>query len=417
MNAAPGSSDSGSSGSGPSDSGRPDSGPLDALDLARRLIRCPSVTPEEGGALDLLEGVLGGLGFTCHRLPFSEPGTAEVDNLYARLGAGGRNFCFAGHTDVVPVGDAKAWRVDPFGAEVMDGALYGRGAVDMKGAIACFVAAAARLLKARGGAFDGSVSLLITGDEEAEAINGTRKMLGWLAERGETLDVCLVGEPTSSETLADTIKIGRRGSLNGQLTVHGTQGHTAYPQLADNPLHHLVRMLDAVASDPLDRGTTHFPPSGLQITTIDVGNEVGNVIPATARAALNVRFNDAHDSAAIEAWLRRHFDAALDSTTKGDTAGARYQLAVRVSGESFLCPPGPLSDLLGRAVEATLGRTPELGTTGGTSDARFIKDHCPIAELGLLNATAHKVDEHVGLDDLRGLEAVYGAALDNYFPE
>jgi succinyl-diaminopimelate desuccinylase len=394
----------------------PDTGPLDALDLARRLIRCPSVTPAEGGALELLEEVLGGLGFTCHRLPFSEPGTAEVDNLYARLGAGGRNFCFAGHTDVVPVGDAKAWRVDPFGAEVVDGALYGRGAVDMKGAIACFVAAAARFVETRGGAFDGSISLLITGDEEAEAINGTRKVLGWLAERGENLDACLVGEPTSNETLADMIKIGRRGSLNGRLTVHGTQGHTAYPQLADNPLHHLVRMLDAVASDPLDRGTAHFPPSGLQITTIDVGNEAGNVIPAAARAALNVRFNDAHDSAAIEAWLRRHFDAALSaSRASGGAAGARYELAVRVSGESFLCPPGPLSDLLGRAVEATLGRTPELGTTGGTSDARFIKDHCPIAELGLLSATAHKVDEHVSLDDLRGLEAVYGAALDDYF--
>ncbi len=395
----------------------PNSGPLDALDLAQRLIRCPSVTPLEGGALDLLEEVLGGLGFTCHRLPFSEPGTADVDNLYVRLGTGGPNFCFAGHTDVVPVGDAKAWRVDPFGAEIVDGILYGRGAVDMKGAIACFVAAVARFLETRGGAFGGSISLLITGDEEAEAINGTRKVLAWLAERGETLDACLVGEPTSNENLADMIKIGRRGSLNGRLTVTGTQGHTAYPQLADNPLHHLVRMLDAVASDPLDRGTAHFPPSGLQITTIDVGNQAGNVIPAEARAALNVRFNDAHDGAAIEAWLRRHFDAALDSEATGGKVGARYELAVRVSGESFLCPPGPLSDLLGRAVEATLGRTPELGTTGGTSDARFIKDHCPIAELGLLNATAHKVDEQVTLDDLRGLEAVYGAALDGYFSE
>ncbi len=394
----------------------PPNDPLDTLDLARRLIRCPSVTPVEGGALDVLEEVLGGLGFICHRLPFSEPDTAEVDNLYARLGTGGRNFCFAGHTDVVPVGDAAAWRVDPFGAEVVDGVLYGRGAVDMKGAIACFVAAAARFLEARGGELDGSISLLITGDEEAEAINGTRKMLAWLAERGEVLDACLVGEPTSNENLADMIKIGRRGSLNGRLTVHGTQGHTAYPQLADNPLHHLVRMLDAVASDPLDRGNDHFPPSGLQITTIDVGNQVSNVIPAEARAALNVRFNDEHDSAAIEAWLRRHFDAAIETAPNG-TRGASYELAIRVSGESFLCPPGPLSDLLCRAVETTLGRTPELGTTGGTSDARFIKDHCPIAELGLFNATAHKVDEHVSLDDLRGLEAVYRAALDGYFSE
>ena len=398
----------------------PDIGSLDTLDLAQRLIRCPSVTPVEGGALDLLEAVLGGLGFTCHRLPFSEPGTADVDNLYARLGDAGPNFCFAGHTDVVPVGDAKAWRVDPFGAEIVDGALYGRGAVDMKGAIACFVTAAAHFLETRGREFGGSLSLLITGDEEAEAINGTRKMLAWLAERGETLDACLVGEPTSNDALGDMIKIGRRGSLNGRLTVTGTQGHAAYPQLADNPLHHLVRMLDAVTAEPLDAGNAHFQPSSLQITTIDVGNEVSNVIPAEARAALNVRFNDAHDSAAIEAWLRRRFDAALAGAPDGapnGTRGARYELAIRVSGESFLCPPGPLSDLLGRAVEATLGRTPELGTTGGTSDARFIKDHCPIAELGMLNATAHKVDEHVSLDDLRGLEAVYGAALDGYFPE
>ncbi len=385
---------------------------IDPLDLSRALIRCPSVTPEEGGALDLLEWVLGGLGFTCHRLPFSEPGTADVDNLYARLGTQGRNFCFAGHTDVVPVGDAKDWCVDPFGAEIVDGTLYGRGAADMKSAIACFVAAAARFLDLRNGDFDGSLSLLITGDEEAMAINGTRKVLAWLAERGETLDACLVGEPTSNERLADMIKIGRRGSLNGRLTVHGTQGHAAYPQLADNPLHHLVRMLDAVTAEPLDAGNAHFQPSSLQLTTIDVGNIAGNVIPAKAEAALNVRFNDEHDGAAIEAWLRRHFDAALDATR-----GARYELAIRVSGESFLCSPGPFSDLLCQAVETVLGRTPELGTTGGTSDARFIKDYCPIAELGMLSATAHKVDEHVGLDDLRGLEAVYGAALDNYFAD
>ncbi len=389
----------------------PDTGPLDAIDLARRLIRCPSVTPAEGGALDLLEGVLSGLGFTCHRLPFSEPGTADVDNLYARLGTQGRNFCFAGHTDVVPVGDAKDWRADPFGAEIVDGTLYGRGAVDMKSAIACFVAAAARFLETRGGEFDGSMSLLITGDEEAAAINGTPKMLAWLAERGETLDACLIGEPTSNENLADMIKIGRRGSLNGRLTVHGTQGHAAYPQLADNPLHHLLRMLDAVTAEPLDAGNAHFQPSSLQLTTIDVGNGAGNVIPAKAETALNVRFNDEHDGTGIEAWLRRRFDAALDTSR-----GAHYELAVRVSGESFLCPPGPLSDLLSQAVETVLGRTPELGTTGGTSDARFIKDHCPIAELGLLNATAHKVDEHVSLEDLRELSAVYGAVLDGYFP-
>ena len=392
-------------------SDQPDPDALDPVDLAQRLIRCPSVTPEEGGALDLLERVLGGLGFTCHRLAFREAGTAEVENLYARLGSAGPNFCYAGHTDVVPVGDAEAWSVDPFAAEIVNGALYGRGAVDMKGSIAAFLAALAGFLERRGGAFDGSISLLITGDEEAEAVNGTRKVLAWLEQRGETLDACLVGEPTSNETLADMVKIGRRGSLNARLTAFGTQGHTAYPQLADNPLHHLVRMLDAVISEPLDAGSTHFQPSNLQLTSIDVGNSVSNVIPAQARAAFNLRFNDLHSGAGIEAWLRARFDAALDAAR-----GARYELEVRVSGESFLCPPGRFSEIVCGAVERALGRTPELGTTGGTSDARFIKDHCPIAELGLLNATAHKVDEHVSLADLRGLGAVYGAVLDAYFP-
>ena len=390
---------------------KPDPDALDPVDLAQRLIRCPSVTPEEGGALDLLERVLGGLGFTCHRLAFREPGAAEVENLYARLGAAGPNFCYAGHTDVVPVGDAKAWSVDPFAAEIVDGTLYGRGAADMKGSIAAFLAALSGFLERRGGAFGGSISLLITGDEEDVAVNGTRKVLTWLEERGEKLDACLVGEPTSNETLADMVKIGRRGSLNGRLTAFGTQGHSAYPQLADNPLHHLVRMLDAVTAEPLDEGNAHFQPSSLQLTSIDVGNGASNVIPAQARAAFNVRFNDLHSGAGIEAWLRERFDAALDASR-----GARYELEVRVSGESFLCPPGPFSELIRGAVERTLGRTPELGTTGGTSDARFIKDHCPIAELGLLNATAHKVDEHVSLADLRSLGAVYGAVLDAYFP-
>jgi succinyl-diaminopimelate desuccinylase len=388
-----------------------DTSALDPLDLAQRLIRCPSVTPEEGGALDLLEEVLGSLGFTCHRLVFSEPGAAEVQNLYARRGTSGRNFCYAGHTDVVPVGDAGSWSVDPFAAEVVNGALYGRGAADMKGSIAAFLAALAGFLERRNGGFDESISLLITGDEEAEAVNGTRKVLSWIEARGERLDACLVGEPTSNEALADMVKIGRRGSLNGTLTAFGTQGHTAYPQLADNPLHHLVRMLDAVASEPLDRGNAHFQPSSLQLTSVDVGNHASNVIPAQARAAFNVRFNDLHSSAAIEAWLRERLDAALEASR-----GARYELKVRVSGESFLCPPGPFSALICDAVERTLGRRPELGTSGGTSDARFIKDFCPIAELGLLNATAHKVDEHVSLADLRDIGAVYGAVLDAYFP-
>ncbi len=378
---------------------------LDCIDLTRRLIRCPSVTPAEGGALDLLQEVLEGLGFTCHRLIFSEPGTADVDNLYARLGAKGANFCYAGHTDVVPVGDPADWSADPFGGELHDGWVYGRGAVDMKGSVAAFVSALAGFLGRRGTDFGGSISLLITGDEEDMAINGTRKVLGWLAERGERLDACLVGEPTSNERLGDMVKIGRRGSLTARLTVRGIQGHTAYPHLADNPLHHLVRMLGALTGEALDGGSQFFPPSSLQLTTIDVGNTASNVIPAQATAAFNIRFNELHSGAGLERWLRETLDA-----TGGD-----YELAVRVSGESFVCPPGPLSDLMADAIRAAAGLETELGTTGGTSDARFIKHHAPVAELGLLNATAHKVDERVSVSDLEQLAAIYGAVLDGYF--
>mgnify|MGYP000288948724 CR=1 FL=1 len=388
-------------------------GKLDTLELAQALIRCPSVTPIEGGALDLLQSVLEPLGFTCHRLPFAEEGAPETDNLYARLGEDGPNLCYAGHTDVVPAGDSAAWSSDPFAAEERGGVLYGRGAVDMKGSIAAFVAAVGAYLK--DGRPKGSISLLITGDEEGDAVNGTKKVLRWLTERGETLDVCLVGEPTSNDSLADMVKIGRRGSLNAVLTVTGTQGHTAYPQLADNPLHHLARMLNAVVSDKLDDGNEHFPPSSLQLTSVDVGNPVTNVIPAKATALFNVRFNNIHSSASVEAWLRERFDREINGAMD-TTRSATYDLAIRVSGESFLCPPGPWSDLVSDAVASVTGRPPELGTTGGTSDARFIKDHCTVAELGLLNATAHKVDEQVPLEDLERLTAIYGAVLERYFP-
>ena len=381
-------------------------GSADTLDLARRLIRCPSVTPAEAGALDLLEGELAALGFACHRLTFDEPGSEPVDNLYARLGTAAPNLCFAGHTDVVPPGDVAAWSADPFGAELRDGYLLGRGAVDMKGAIAAFMTALSRFLERRGMGFGGSISLLITGDEEADAINGTRKVLAWLAERGESLDACLIGEPTSDRRLGDMVKIGRRGSLNGRLRVDGTQGHTAYPQLADNPVHHMARLLHALIGEPLDDGTPHFPPSTLQLTSVDVGNPASNVIPAAATAAFNVRFNDLHGAAEVEAWLRRRLDLT----------DAAYRLEISVSGEAFLCPPGPWSDLVSRAVERVVGQAPALGTTGGTSDARFIKDAAPVAELGLLNATAHKVDETVSLADLDGLSAIYEAVLDGYFP-
>lgn len=387
---------------------------LDPLDLAQRLIRCPSVTPAEGGALDLLQAELEALGFVCHRLVFSEAGTPDVDNLYARLGSEQPNFCFAGHTDVVPVGNTADWSVDPFAAEVRGADLVGRGASDMKGAIACMVAAISDYL-AENGRPAGSISLLITGDEEGPSINGTRKMLGWLAERGERLDACLVGEPTNPEALGDMVKIGRRGSLTAQLTVEGVQGHTAYPHLADNPVHHLVRLLQAVTAEPLDSGSDHFQPSTLQISTVDVGNPATNVIPAKATAAFNIRFNDLHSGASLEAWLRETFDGVMAEAAKTEGSRATYDLRIRVSGESFLTPPGPLSDLLQVAVEAATGQRPQLSTTGGTSDARFIKDVCPVAEFGLVGKTMHQVDERVAVSDLVALTKVYRRVLRDFF--
>ncbi len=380
--------------------------PDDPLALSRALVRCPSVTPEDAGALAIIEQALSALDFTCYRLKFSEPGTPDVDNLYARWGDRQPNFCFAGHTDVVPTGDAGTWRSDPFAASVKNGVLYGRGANDMKGAIACFIAAVSRLLSERTGRLDGSISLLITGDEEGPAINGTRKALAWMAEQGEIIDACVTGEPTNPTTLGEMIKIGRRGSLNGWLTVPGVQGHVGYPHLADNPIPRLIAMLRRITENPLDAGTDHFEPSNVEVTTIDVGNEATGLIPAAARARFNIRFNDAHDSAELERWLHKQFDAV----------GGDYELAIQISGESFLTPPGPLSDLVAGAVESITGNRPELNTTGGTSDSRFIKDYCPVVDFGLVGQTMHKVDEQVALDDLERLTAIYHAVLAGYFP-
>ena len=378
----------------------------DAVELARDLIRCPSVTPAEGGALDLLQRVLDDMGFACHRLCFSEAGTADVDNLYARLGDTAPNFCFAGHTDVVPTGSEAEWSAGPFAAELRDGYLYGRGAVDMKGAIAAFVAAVSRRLAK--GPLPGSVSLLITGDEEGIAINGTRKMLQWLEAQGERLDACLVGEPTNPERIGDMMKIGRRGSMNCVLTARGAQGHVAYPHLADNAAHRLVGMLDALIAEPLDDGNAHFQPSSLQITSIDIGNPTENVIPGTAEARFNIRFNDMHSSESLTRWLRERLDTAAPGP------GA-YDLSIRVSGESFLFPPGPLSNLISESIERVTGRRPELSTSGGTSDARFIKDHCPVAEFGLVSQTMHKVDERCRVDDIHALTEIYEAVLNGFF--
>ena len=380
---------------------------MDPLDLAQALIRCPSVTPTDAGALDVLQKALEDLGFTCHRLPFSTDDTPEVQNLYARIGDAGPNFCFAGHTDVVPVGNGDHWSVDPFAAEVKDGRLYGRGAADMKSAIAAFTAATARFLDARGEGFPGSISLLITGDEEGDAVNGTVKVLDWLSDRGEVIDASLVGEPTNPEILGEMIKIGRRGSLSATLTVLGTAGHAAYPHLADNPIERLMKMLDAIIREPLDEGSEHFPPSHAVITTVDVGNPVPNVIPAKAEARINIRFNDNHSGAGLEKLLRRCFDGV----------GGDYEMSVRVSGEPFLVPPGPLSGIVAAAVEKATGRKPELSTTGGTSDARFIKDHCPVAEFGMTNQTAHKADENALITDIHLLADIYQAVLDGFFAD
>lgn len=368
----------------------------DPLPLAQALIRRPSVTPEDAGALDVLAEALTELGFVCHDLRFAAGGP-EIRNLYARLGTEAPNVCFAGHTDVVPPG--KGWTAEPFGGLVDQGRLFGRGAADMKGAIACFVAAVARL-KAEG-ALKGSVSLLITGDEEGPAVDGTVKVLDWLAARGERLDCCIVGEPTNPKKLGDMMKIGRRGSLNCRLTVFGTQGHSAYPHLADNPIPRLLEILRLLTEKPLDEGTPHFQPSTLALTTVDVGNPATNVIPAEARAGFNIRFNDLHSGASLETWIR-------DTVARVE---GECEVKVEVSGESFLTPPGALSEALAEAAFEVTGLRPEASTSGGTSDARFIKNHCPVVEFGLVGQTMHKSDEHVAVADLDSLTEIYRRAL------
>jgi succinyl-diaminopimelate desuccinylase len=378
--------------------------PRDPIALAQALIRCPSVTPEEGGSLSLLQSVLEPAGFTCHRLTFTEPGTPDVDNLYARRGTAAPNLCFAGHTDVVPAGDEKAWTRPPFGGEIADGFVYGRGAVDMKGAIACFVAAALRLPAA---SQTGSISLLITGDEEGPSINGTMKLLDWLGARGEKLDACVVGEPSNPKALGDEIKIGRRGSLNGELVIKGKQGHAAYPHLTDNPVPKLARFIDRLSSIPLDAGTAHFEPSKLQVTVISVPNTATNVVPAEARAKFNIRYNDVWTRPMVEAWVRLQCEAAQQST------GARWEVTFSGTGDVFLTQPGPLVAAMNAAVQTVTGRTPALTTGGGTSDARFIQAFCPVIEFGLVNETIHSIDERVATADLIALTDIYARFISN----
>ena len=381
--------------------------PPDPIALSQALIRCPSVTPADAGALGVLEAALTPLGFACHRLRFEEAGTAAIENLYARIGTQGPNFCFAGHTDVVPPGDAKLWRHDPFAAVIDNGTLYGRGAADMKSAIAAFVAAASRYLAS--GKPYGSISLLITGDEEGIAINGTTKVLGWLAERGERLDHCIVGEPTSDVRAGDPIKIGRRGSLNTRVTVRGTQGHVAYPKRATNPLPAMAALVSLLSSEVLDQGNEHFDPTTLAFTTIDTGNTVTNVIPAEAKAGFNIRFTDQHTPDSLKARIAN----AVDTIRR--EFGCEIETNFHVSGVSFLTAPGPFTDLLSSAVQTVTGKVPQYSTTGGTSDARFIKDYCPVAELGLSNATMHKANECAKIEDIRLLADIYTQVLNAYF--
>lgn len=378
--------------------------PVDPVALTAALIRCPSVTPAEGGALSLLERLLTEAGFACTRVD-----RGGVANLFARWGNKGanRSFGFNGHTDVVPVGDAAAWTRDPFGGDIVDGVLWGRGATDMKSGVAAFAAAAVDFVRETPP--DGAVILAITGDEEGDAVDGTVALLDWMAANGERMSHCLVGEPTCPNVMGEMMKIGRRGSMTAHFTARGVQGHSAYPHRARNPVTAMVRLMDRLASTDLDQGTDHFDASTLAITTIDTGNPATNVIPSQCRGTVNIRFNDAHSGASLTTWLRGEADRVQAET------GVEMGMTVSISGESFLTPPGDLSALIGRAVQAETGLTPELSTSGGTSDARFVKDHCPVVEFGLVGKTMHQVDERVEVAQIHQLKAIYSRILKDYF--
>jgi succinyl-diaminopimelate desuccinylase len=381
----------------------------DPVAIARDLIRCPSVTPVEGGALTLLEQTLKGVGFTVHRITFSEPGTADVENLYARIGTSAPHLMFAGHTDVVPPGDVKTWSHAPFSGDIEDGVLYGRGAVDMKGAVACKVAATLDYLAANGGRPKGSISFLITGDEEGVAVNGSPKILKWAAARGEKFDHCVLGEPGNDNELGDTIKLGRRGSQNGVLVVTGKMGHVAYPHRAENPVRGLVKLMGALMDEPLDRGSDHFDPSNLEFTSIDIGNPTVNLIPGEARARFNIRFNDRHNYASLKALVEQRATNAAGGKVKWTIEWAPSNADV------FYTKPSPFTNVVIGAVAEVTGKKPMLSTSGGTSDARFIKNYCPVVEFGLVGQTMHAIDERVPVTDLQTLTAVYRKILDNYF--
>ena len=378
--------------------------PIDPVDLTAQLVRCPSVTPAEGGALVLFEELLSASGFDCTRVD-----RGGISNLYARWGRKGANrtFGFNGHTDVVPLGNRDDWTVDPFGAEIKDGFMYGRGTTDMKSGVAAFVAAAIDFVQQTPP--DGAIAIAITGDEEGDADDGTVALLDWMDQQGESMSVCLVGEPTCPNEMGEMMKIGRRGSLTAWFTVTGVQGHSAYPHRANNPIPALARLVDRMSSHELDSGTDHFDPSTLAFVTVDTGNPATNVIPAQTRAAVNIRYNDLHKGESLTAWMQGEADKIAEEF------GVKVDMRVKISGESFVTPPGELSDLVSKSVQAVTGKTPELSTSGGTSDARFVKNHCPVVEFGLVGKTMHQVDERVAVDQIDQLKSIYTRILNDYF--
>ena len=382
--------------------------PTDSVVILQDLIRCRSVTPHEGGALTVLENLLSAHGFVCQRLIFKDANTPDVENLFARIGTGEPHLCFAGHTDVVPVGDETDWKHEPFAAEIKDGILYGRGATDMKGSVAAFAAAAVDYVK-HSGKPAGSISFLITGDEEGPAINGTVKVLEWMKANGHIPDHCLVGEPSSAKKFGDTIKIGRRGSLSFDVTVEGIQGHVAQPQNTDNPIPKLSRLLDRISYAKLDDGNDHFDPSTLAVTTFDVGNMAGNVVPARAKAKFNIRYSTEQNYQSLRDWVAAHVAAVREEL------GGTWTVNSSEGAEAFITEPGAFVGLVQDAVEQETGLVPKLSTSGGTSDARFIKNYCPVLEFGPTNATAHKVDEHISIEELRATQIIYGRIIAAYF--
>lgn len=383
--------------------------PKDPVALTQALIQCPSVTPEEGGALRLLDSVLKERGFESHLVRFSEENTPDIDNLYARIGTEGPCLVFAGHTDVVPTGDETRWTQAPFSGAIVDGILYGRGAADMKGGVAASVSATLNFIEEQGASFKGSIAFLITGDEEGPAVNGTVKLLEWAKARGEKFDHCILGEPTNPNTLGDMIKIGRRGSLSGHLVVEGKQGHIAYPHLAENPIRGIVKLIAGLNEEPLDHGTDHFPPSNLEFSTVDVGNKASNVIPQSARASFNIRFNDKWTQDSLKAEIENRLRLIAGNTV-------RYTVTFEPSNaDSFVTAPGPFVDMAIQSIEQSTGIRPELSTSGGTSDARFIKNYCPVIEFGLVGQTMHQIDERVPVADIVKLETIYRGFLARYF--